>query len=135
LRSERPSFLTLDDVLALHAHQIAGYGGRLGLRDLGLLESAVAMPRASFGGAYLHGTLEEMAAAYLFHLCRNHPFLDGNKRAALAAALLFLALNGVWIEAGEDELVDLVLGVARSRLHKADVAVFLRKHAKRRARR
>lgn len=69
-----PAFLTLDEVLALHADQIERYGGSGGLRDLGLLESAVAAPRATFGGALLHPTLPEMAAAYLFHLVQNHPF-------------------------------------------------------------
>ncbi len=75
------SFLTLEDALALHASRIARYGGSLGLRDLGLLESALAVPSATFGGQFLHGSLSEMAAAYLFHLVKNHPFVDGNKSA------------------------------------------------------
>ncbi|HYQ81440.1 MAG TPA: Fic family protein, partial [Anaeromyxobacteraceae bacterium] len=78
-RRRKPAFLTLDEVLALHADQIGRYGGSPGLRDLGLLESALAAPRATFGGEHLHGSLPEMAAAYLFHLVRNHPFVDGNK--------------------------------------------------------
>ena len=121
-----PSFLTLDEVLALHADQIDRYGGSRGLRDLGLLESAVAVPRATFGGAPLHPTLPEMAAAYLFHLVQNHPFVDGNERVGLAAAIAFLGLNDLWIEAEEDDLVALVVGVAEGQVGKAEVAVFLK---------
>lgn len=123
-----PSFLTLDEVLALHADQIERYGGATGVRDLGLLESALAAPRATFGGGLLHATLPEMAAAYLFHAVRNHPFVDGNKRAGLAAAVAFLGLNDLWLEAGEDELVALVVGVAEGRVGKAEVAVFIARH-------
>ena len=87
-------FLTLDEVLAIHAQQIRDYGGMGGVRDLGGLQSAVAMPEQTFGGTYVHGDCWEMAAAYLFHLCKNHPFVDGNKRVALATALIFLDMNG-----------------------------------------
>lgn len=124
-----PLFLTLDEVLALHEDQIRRYGGSPGLRDPGLLSSAVAVPRATFDGALLHGSLFEMAAAYLYHLARNHPFIDGNKRTALAAALAFLWLNDHELEAGEDELTELVLGVAAGSVSKAQVAVFLEAHA------
>jgi len=123
-----PDFLALDDVLAIHEDRIRRYGGSSGLRDLGLLESAVAMPQATFGGAYLHGTLYEMAAAYLFHIAKNHPFLDGNKRTALACALSFLRLNALKVKAGEDELVDLVLGVVEGGISKAAIAVFFEEH-------
>ncbi len=125
---KEPSFLTLDEVLALHADQIERYGGSPGVRDLGLLESAVAAPRATFGGGLLHPTLPEMAAAYLFHVVRNHPFVDGNKRAGLAAAIAFLGLNDLWLDADPDELVALVIGVAEGRVGKAEVAVFVQKH-------
>jgi death-on-curing protein len=123
-----PVFLTLDEVLALHADQIERYGGRPGLRDLGLLESALAAPQATFGGDFLHPSLPEMAAAYLFHLVKNHPFIDGNKRAGLAAALAFLGLNGKWLEVDPDELADLVIAVAAGTADKAQVAVFARAH-------
>lgn len=123
-----PSFLTLDEVLALHADQIDRYGGSKGLRDLDLLESAVAAPRATFGGTLLHATIHEMAAAYLFHLVQNHPFVDGNKRIGLAAAIAFLGLNDLWLEAEDGELVELVLGVAQGRVGNAEVAVFLKTH-------
>ncbi|HET9317104.1 MAG TPA: type II toxin-antitoxin system death-on-curing family toxin [Vicinamibacteria bacterium] len=120
-----PLFLTLDEVLLIHADQIRRYGGRAGVRDLGLLRSALAMPEASFDGVYLHTELTEMAAAYLFHIARNHPFVDGNKRAALAAALVFLAMNGRRVEVDDDELTDMVMGVAEGRITKAEAAVFL----------
>jgi death on curing protein len=105
------------------------HGGSSGLRDLSLLQSAVAMPAANFEGAYLHSSLFEMASAYLFHLAGNHPFIDGNKRVALAAALVFLRLNGVRIHAPADDLYRLVMTVAEGRAGKADIAVFLRSHA------
>jgi len=120
------SFLSLDEVLALHADQISRYGGEAGVRDLGLLKSALAMPQARFGGQWLHPTLHEMAAAYLFHLIRNHPFIDGNKRAGLVCAIAFLGLNGLELIADPDDLVELVLGVAEGRTDKAQVAVFLK---------
>lgn len=86
-------FLTVDDVLALHADQIERFGGRAGIRDIGLLESDLGMPLATFQSESLHPSLAEMAAAYLFHIARNHPFLDGNKRVGLMAMLVFVALN------------------------------------------
>jgi len=123
-------FLTLDEALAIHAHQIARYGGALGVRDRGLLESALAMPAATFAGDYLHPSLPEQAAAYLFHLVKNHPFVDGNKRVGLACSLAFLRLNGIRVRATDDDLVDIVMGVAEGRRSKADVAVFFRERSK-----
>jgi death-on-curing protein len=119
-------FLTLEQVLAIHADQVRRYGGGLGVRDLGLLKSALAMPQASFSGQYLHPTLHEMAAAYLFHLTQNHPFLDGNKRIGLAAAIAFLGLNDIWLESDPAELLEMVLSVARGEIGKPEIAVFLR---------
>jgi death-on-curing protein len=124
------TFLTADEVLAIHADQIERYGGALGIRDRGLLESALAMPEATYSGEELHASLCEKAAAYLFHLVKNHPFVDGNKRAGLAVSLAFLALNEVRITATDEELVDLVLGVARGRRSKADAAVFLEQRSR-----
>lgn len=92
-------FLGLPDVLLAHADQIARYGGDPGVRDLGLLESAIAQPQATFGGTFLHGFPFEMAAAYLFHIVQNHPFIDGNKRSGAVAALLFPELNNTAIDA------------------------------------
>jgi len=123
-------FLTLDEALAIHAHQIARYGGALGLRDRGLLESALAMPAATFAGENLHPSLAEQAAAYLFHLVKNHPFVDGNKRVGLACSLAFLRLNGIRVRATDDDLVDIVTGVAEGRHTKANVAVFFHDRSK-----
>ena len=75
-----PQFLTLEDVLVIHEEQLNAFGGLDGIRDQGLLESAVMMPQASFGGEYLHSSIFEMASAYAFHIAENQPFLDGNKR-------------------------------------------------------
>lgn len=128
-----PIFLTLEEVLALHEDQIARYGGTQGIRDPGLLSSALGAVSATYESRYLHESLFEMAAAYLFYLAENHPFLDGNKRTALAAALAFLWLNDFEISADEHSITELVLGVARGELGKPEVAVFLQKHANPRA--
>ncbi len=121
-----PEFLTLDEVLGLHADQIRRYGGASGVRDLVLLRSALAMPETTWDGEYLHPSVFEMAAAYLFHIARNHPFVDGNKRTALMCALVFLGLNGQKLRADADELYELIDGLAAGDVDKAGVAVFLR---------
>lgn len=121
-----PDFLELDEVLYIHADQIERYGGDAAIRDVALLDSALAMPRATFDGAFVHRDLYEMGAAYLYHVIQNHPFVDGNKRTGTAAALVFLALNGVTIVADEDVLVALVLDVAQGRADKPRVAEFFR---------
>lgn len=125
-----PDFLTVEHVLALHQRQLERYGGGEGLRDLGLLESAVAQPRASFGGELMHTSLFEMGAAYLFHICSNHPFVDGNKRAGLLAALTFLHLNGIRLLHGSEALHALTMGVAEGKLDKAAIAAELERIAK-----
>jgi death-on-curing protein len=118
-------FLELDEVLALHVDQIERYGGATGVRDLGLLESAVAAAQASFDGRYLHATFPEMAAAYLFHLAQNHPFVDGNERVAAASMVMFVYLNDRDIALDEDELVELTVGAASGEITKSAVAVRL----------
>lgn len=125
----QPRFLTLAEVLEIHADQMERYGGSPALRDLGLLQSAVAMPAATFGSAFLHEDLCAMAAAYLFHIAQNHPFLDGNKRTGTAAALVFLTLNGVEVNASERSFEKIVLGVAEGKVTKAELAEFFRRHA------
>ena len=124
-----PQFLTLQDILETHAEQISAYGGSDGLRNAALLESAIAQPSATFDGQFLHANLFEMAAAYLYHLVQNHPFLDGNKRVGLEASLVFLEINGVSIETTDDELVELVLQTARGEQTKLKIAEFFRAHA------
>jgi len=121
-------FLDVRDVLALHEETIAIEGGMAGVRDHGLLDSAVAMPRAQFGGEYLHKNIFDMAAAYLFHIAGNHPFHDGNKRAALIACLTFLRENGHACTASVGQLEQLTLAVARSGLDKPTIAAFLQEH-------
>ena len=116
-------------LLEIHRDQIDRYGGDLGIRDLGLLQSALAMPAARFGGRYLHSDLFEMAAAYLFHIVQNHPFVDGNKRTGAVSALVFLSLNEVEIDAEEDEFETMVMSVAEGKQNKASVAEFLRHNA------
>jgi death-on-curing protein len=114
-----PLFLTLDEVLEMHTQQIDLYGGSDGVSDPAGLESAVATPMATFGGEFLHPTIPSMAAAYLFHLCQNHPFVDGNKRTSANAAITFLLINDWEPDFSEDELVDLVLSVASGAMSKA----------------
>lgn len=121
-------FLTLDDILESHLNQIDIYGGSHGIRDIGLLESAIAQPEASFGGQYLHADIFEMAAAYLYHLVMNHPFVDGNKRVGLEAALMFLEINDESLIANDDELVDLVLKTTAGQIGKRQIAEFFRSH-------
>ena len=117
----KPDFLTVADVLALHALQLQRYGGGTGIRDMGLLESAVSQPKATFDGSYLHPGLFEMAAAYLFHIVSNHAFVDGNKRTGLLAALVFLDLNGLTMTGGTEDLYAVTLGVADGRVDKDQV--------------
>jgi death on curing protein len=123
-----PTFLTIDEVLAIHRDQIARYGGSEGVRDRGLLQSAIAVPCATFGGQFLQCDLCEMAAAYLYHIVQNHPFIDGNKRVGAVAAYIFLALNDLRPTADNDMFAELVLAVARGEKSKSAVAEFFRAH-------
>ena len=123
-------FLTVEVVLALHQAQLVRFGGGAGLRDRGLLESALAQPQASFGGAYAHEGLFAMAGAYLFHIVSNHPFIDANKRAGLLAAQVFLDLNGITLDHGSEAFYELTMGVAEGRIDKAAVASELERIAK-----
>ena len=121
-------FLTLDDIIESHQNQIETYGGSHGIRDIGLLESAIAQPEASFGGQYLHADIFEMAAAYIYHLVMNHPFVDGNKRVGLEAALIFLEINNENLNASDEELVDLILKTTAGQVGKREIAEFFRFH-------
>jgi len=124
-----PLFLDPEHVLRLHRSLLEHYGGIEGVRDAGLLDSAISMPQATFGGQHLHGDLFEMAAAYLYHIVQNHPFLDGNKRTGAAAAIVFLAINDIQIDNDEQGLVDLTLSVATGQMDKPEIAEFFRSHA------
>ncbi len=125
-----PEFLTLDEVLSIHADQLRRYGGAGGVRDVSRLISAIGMAETSFDGEYLHTTVFEMAAACLFHLAKNHPFVAGNKRTALMCALVFLGLSGQQLFAQANELNGWVDGVAAGRVDKSEVAVFLRENSR-----
>ena len=107
--SAETKFLTLGQVIALHKLQIDEFGGLPGVKDEGLLASALGQPDSGFGGEHFHKDLYEMAAAYLFHLVKNHAFYDGNKRIAALAAAVFLQVNGLVVVANEDEFEKLVL--------------------------
>ena len=120
-------FLTLAEAIEIHTDQIHRYGGQSGVRDLGLLESALAQPEASFAGEWLHGDIYEMAAAYAYHLCQNHPFVDGNKRTALTTALVFLELNGISILDPRGRLENAMIRMASGELNKENFAKVLRK--------
>lgn len=124
------AFLTMEDVLVLHDELIQHYGGSSGLRDAGLLEAALAMPQAGFGGQYFHEFPYEMGAAYLFHLVRNHAFIDGNKRVALACAILFFKINNVPYSITEEEAVELTQAAANGQMDKGAVTEFFRRHLK-----
>ncbi|MBK9948167.1 MAG: type II toxin-antitoxin system death-on-curing family toxin [Nitrospira sp.] len=122
------TFLSVDDVLLLHTDTIDIDGGSHGVRDHGLLDAAVAMPRQQFGGEYLHEDVAAMAAAYMFHIAQNHPFVDGNKRAAVLSALAFLTVNGIEELPEPKELEVVTLQVAAGELHKDELTMWLRKH-------
>jgi death on curing protein len=122
----QPIFLALDEITDIHRDQIARYGGSEGIRDFGMLQSAIAMPAAGFGGQFLHADLCEMAAAYLFHIVQNHPFIDGNKRVGAVAAYVFLAMNNLRLTADQSTYADMVLSVACGETPKSAVAEFFR---------
>jgi death-on-curing protein len=127
--SGEPDFLSVEDVLLLHEEQLARYGGAAGVRDPGALDSAVAMPQATFDAQFVHEGLFAMAAAYAFHIAQNQPFVDGNKRTGLAAALVFLDLNGVAIADLEGKLYSAMIDLAERRLYKDGLAALLRELA------
>lgn len=120
-----PLFLSLDEVLQLHAEAIEQFGGDPGVRDLNLIKSAIAEPQQTFGGTDLNPDLASMAACYLFALVKNHGFVDGNKRVGARAAYLFLALNGNEIDFPVDETEALVLGIAQGIVTKQQTTQFI----------
>jgi death-on-curing protein len=125
-RSISPRFLTLDEVLEIHEDQISRYGGAAEILSLPLLESALAQPQSTFDGQYLLADLYQMAASYLFHIVRNHPFADGNKRVGAVAAIVFLMLNDVDPRISNEQLESITLQVAAGHANRDDVADLLR---------
>lgn len=120
-----PKFLNKKSVLRIHDRQVERFGGSLGIRDEGLLESALAQPQASFGGEFLHSTIYEQAAAYLYHISMNHPFVDGNKRTAFAVMDTFLRLNKYYLNLTNEQAYNLVLQVVESKISKAELINYL----------
>ena len=129
-----PTFLSVDNVLYLHADTIQAEGGGEGIRDIALLESAVLMPQQQIGGEYLHPTIAAMAAAYLFHICNNHPFIDGNKRASAMAAFVFLNANGYELTASQDEFEAVVQRTAAGEFSKDDLTDWVANNIRRQSR-
>jgi death-on-curing protein len=123
---ETPEFLTFEDVVELHAEQLARYGGREGFIDENVVRSAVAMPQAAMFGKYLHEDIAEMAAAYLFHFAAAQGFTDGNKRTALASSVEFLARNGYMLNCTDMDVYDLTMRVANHELEKPEIAEWIR---------
>ncbi|MDF5718573.1 MAG: type II toxin-antitoxin system death-on-curing family toxin [Rhizonema sp. NSF051] len=126
--SPNPEFIDIEVAIAIHDDQIAEHGGSLGLRDRGLLESALYQPQATCFGEFLHPKISEQAAAYLYHIAKNHAFIDGNKRTALGVTEAFLRMNGYNLTLSDDELYKLVLDVSTSKLEKSDVADVFTRH-------
>lgn len=122
--------LTVEIVLEIHAEAIGQFGGSPGLRERPLLESAIATPQSSFGGSSPYADTVEIAAAYLYYLCGNHPFVDGNKRVALGACLVFLQLNGYTPAPDGEDWENLTLAVAAGVLSRDEVTAKLRKLVK-----
>ncbi|MBM9547400.1 type II toxin-antitoxin system death-on-curing family toxin [Leptospira sp. 201903074] len=123
-------FLSIEDVILIHKNQIELYGGANDIRDHGLLESAINQPMATFDGISLHPSLFDKAAAYLYYLCKNHPFLDGNKRVALASSLVFLDINGYEILDPNEILYNFVIGVAEGQYKLEEIKKILESLAK-----
>ncbi len=123
---EQIHFLEILDVILIHEDQINLYGGMNGIRSYELLESAVNMPIASFDGNYLHLTIFDKASAYIYHIVQNHPFIDGNKRTALATGLVFLDLNGIEVEEADEQLYNMMIDVSSGKLRKEEISELLK---------
>jgi len=123
-------FLTLSEVLLILEDQIRNYSGVYGVRDLNLLSSAIYMPESSYNGAYLHETIPAMAAAYTYHICQNHPFIDGNKRAALACALVFFDINGYKFNCDDEILYNKIIELSKGNVKKDELIKFYKKYSR-----
>lgn len=123
-----PKFLSVQEVIEIHLDQVASFGGTAGVRDEGLLESALYQPQATFSREYLHSTIYEQAAAYLYHIAKNHPFIDGNKRTAFAVMDTFLRINNYILNTNNEEIYILVLKVAEGSFDKKEIAQYLEQH-------
>ena len=122
-----PVFLELGEIFLIHEDQLERYGGSPGIRDIGILQSAIAMPRAGIADRYLHEDVFERAAAYMYYVVRDHPFVDGNNRTGAVAALVFLEMNDIEILVDEEELESTVRSVAEGNTTKDEIAMFFRR--------
>ena len=122
-------FVPIDIILVLHEDLLRKYGGSGGIRDRNLLESAIGQPQATFRGKPLHRTLFDKAAAYAFHIARNHPFVDGNKRIAFVVMDIFLSRNGWDLVAKEEDAYSMMMELAQGRLTKTTLSAWLEKHS------
>jgi death-on-curing protein len=116
----------------IYEDQIRRYGGKYGVRDLTLLSSAVYVPQSTFNKKYLHKTIPEMASAYAFHICGNHALVDGNKRVALASALVFLDINGYDFTCTENEIYKIIMSLAKGEISKEELSLHFKKYSKKR---
>ncbi len=123
---EKIRFLKLVEIIIIAQNQIKNYGGTFGIRDLTLLSSAAAMPESSFDGKYLHESLYDKAAAYIFHITQNHPFIDGNKRTGLASGLVFLELNGIEISDPKGILYEFIIEITAGLKNKNDISAVMK---------
>ncbi|HXK49032.1 MAG TPA: type II toxin-antitoxin system death-on-curing family toxin [Clostridiales bacterium] len=119
-------FLTLAEIIDIHHDQIELYGGIEGIRDISLLSSAISIPQSTFDGYFLHDDLFEMASAYIYHLCQNHPYVDGNKRVALVTGLIFLDFNGIIIDDPDEKLYPMMMKVASGKINKDGISNILK---------
>ncbi len=124
-------FLTLDEVIELQKNELHLYGGKFGIREQSLLESAVFAPQAGFDGKYLYKDIYEMAGIYLFHICQNQAFVDGNKRTAVVSAIVFLELNGIDFIADKNNLFNITLQIANKEItDRSVIADFFRENSR-----
>ncbi len=123
-------FIPPEIVPIIHTDLIKRYGGQPGLRDPKLLDSALAQPKMSFGRKYVHRTIFNKAAAYGFHICKNHPFIDGNKRLAFVLMDVFLQMNGYLLSATEEDAFSTMVELAEGRLSKERLSNWLKDHSK-----
>ena len=124
-------FVPEEIVPILHRDLLQRYGGKPGIRDAGLLSSALSQPRMTYGGKFVHRTVFEKASAYGFHLCSNHPFIDGNKRVAFVVMVLFLSQNGYELTANEEAAFEMMMAVADGKVKKPALASWLKAHSTR----
>lgn len=118
-------FLTVEEIIQIHDDLICEYGGLHGIRDMGLLISAIEMPKATMFGEYLHESIFDKASAYLYHIVCNHAFFDGNKRAGMASMLIFLSQNESKLKYDIKQLEELVCEVAQGKISKKEISIFI----------